>query len=84
MEDLNKNAISDEELDEVTGGAGIKGDKNGTWMYKFDYQVSLGKFVNVVSKEKYNNQAKARRAGTIARMKYMSKKPTKLIVFEQR
>ena len=84
MEDLNKNAMNDDELNEVTGGAGMKGDPNGKWMYKFEYQVSAGKFVSVVSKEKYKNQAKARTAGTTARLKYITKKPSPLVVFEER
>ena len=84
MEDLNKNALNDEELDEVSGGAFVHGDINGTWLYKFDYQTSPGKFVNVVSKEKYKSQTKAMRAGNAERLKYLRFRPTKVIAFEQR
>ena len=83
MEDLNKNAINDDELDEVTGGVS-KGDPHGTWMYKFEYQTANGRFVSVVSKEKYRTEGRARNAGTFARLKFMRKKPSPLVVFEER
>ncbi len=84
MADFEKNQVNDEELDNVSGGANMSGDVGGTWLYKFEYQEAPGRFKSVVSKVKYRTEARARRAGTMARFKYLSKKASPLVVFEQR
>ena len=81
MEDLNKNEVNEEELDEVTGG-GMFGNRKNKWMYTFDYQLVPGKFATVMSREKYKSKAAAQIAGTAHRNKFAKKMPTPLYVFD--
>ena len=83
MEDLNKNEINEEELDEVTGGGLFGfGLRKYKWMYTFDYQIVPGRLATVMSKEKYKTKVAAQMAGTAHRNKFADKKPTPLYVFD--
>ena len=84
MEDINNNVINEEELDDVTGGAGggLFGNRKFKWMYTFDYQVTPGRLATVMSKEKYKSKIAAQLAGTAHRNRFAKKMPTPLYVFD--